>query len=38
MQQLTVRAIGGNLDETLQTAGFKRFTGDDKQLVVSINK
>jgi hypothetical protein len=37
MQQLTVRAIGGNLDDTLQTVGFKRFTGDDKQLVVSIN-
>jgi hypothetical protein len=38
MQQLTVRAIGGgNLDKILQTAGFKRFTGDDKQLVVPIN-
>jgi hypothetical protein len=37
MQQLKVRAIGGNLDEILQTAGFKRFTGDDKQLVVSVN-
>jgi hypothetical protein len=38
MQQLKVRAIGGNFDEILQTAGSKRFTGDDKQLVVSINK
>ncbi len=39
MQQLTVHARGGgNLDKILQTAGFKRFTGDDKQLVVSINQ
>ena len=37
MQQLKIRAIGGNLDEILQTVGLKRFTGDDKQLVVSIN-
>ena len=37
MQQLKVRALGGNLDGTLQTAGFKRFTGDDKQLVVPIS-
>ena len=37
MQQLKIRAIGGNLDEILQTVGLKRFTGDDKQLVVPIN-
>lgn len=38
MQNFKIRALGGNLSQTLQTAGAKRFTGDDKQLVVSINR
>ncbi len=36
MDELTVRAIGPNVDEQIATHGFKRFRGDDKVLSIPI--
>ncbi len=36
MDALTVRATGNGIDETLVTAGPKRFTGDDKTLAIPV--